>query len=129
MWTNHIEAIQLSMHISTMQLSKAAKTNYIKMQPNINGYGYMSQENLLFAYAKTNNADQQPISAFVFTTHIVQPLYFLNLKVKASKHFLWLYSPVCVGLGWKPQRQVFSRCGSYDSVANRNENIIMKQHQ
>ena len=27
---------------------------------------------------------------------------------------MWLYSPVCVGPGGKPGRQVFSRCGSYD---------------
>ena len=35
------------------------------------------------------------ISAFVFTTRIVQSLYFLNPKFQASSHLLWLYSPVC----------------------------------
>ena len=34
-------------------------------------------------------------------------LYFLNMKFQASSHLLWLYSPVSVGPGWKPQRQVF----------------------
>ena len=43
---------------------------------------------------------------------IVQFLYFLNPKFQASSHLLWLYSPVCVGPGWKPQRPVFSKRGS-----------------
>ena len=33
------------------------------------------------------------ISAFVFTTWIVQSLYFLNPKFQASSHLLWLYNP------------------------------------
>ena len=37
------------------------------------------------------------ISAFVFAIRIVQSLYYLNPKFQASSHFLWLYSPVCVG--------------------------------
>ena len=37
------------------------------------------------------------VSAFVFTTRIVQSLYFLHLKFQASGHLLWLYSPVCNG--------------------------------
>ena len=44
----------------------------------------------------------QLISAFVFATQMVQSLYFLNTKVKASSHLLLLYSPVCVGPGRKP---------------------------
>ena len=51
------------------------------------------------------------ISAFVFATRIVQSLYFLNLKFQASSHFLWLYSPVCVGPGRKHRRPVFSQRG------------------
>ena len=43
------------------------------------------------------------ISAFVFATQIVQSLYFLNPKFQASRHLLWLYSPVCVGPGRKPE--------------------------
>ena len=53
------------------------------------------------------------ISAFVFATWIVQSFYYLNLKFQASSYLPWLYSPVCVGSGRKPQRQVFSRRGSY----------------
>ena len=53
------------------------------------------------------------ISAFVFATRIVQSLYYLNPKFQASSHLLWLYSLVCVGPGWKPQRPVFSQRGSY----------------
>ena len=37
------------------------------------------------------------ISAFVFATRKVYPLYFLNLKFQASSHPLWLYGPICVG--------------------------------
>ena len=33
-------------------------------------------------------------------------------KFQASRHFLWLYSRVCVEPGRKPQRPVFSRRGS-----------------
>ena len=47
------------------------------------------------------------ISAFVFTTRIVQSLYFLNPKFQASSHLLWLYSPVCVGPGRKPPKTGF----------------------
>ena len=53
------------------------------------------------------------ISAFVFATWIVQSLYSLNPKFQASSHLLWLCSPVCVGPGRKPCRQIFSRRGSY----------------
>ena len=52
------------------------------------------------------------ISAFVFTTQTVQFLLFLNPKVQASSHLLKLHRPVCVIPGPKPQRPVFSRCGS-----------------
>ena len=46
-------------------------------------------------------------ASFVFATRIVQSLYFLNPKFRASSHLLWLYSPVCVGPGRKPRRPVF----------------------
>ena len=42
------------------------------------------------------------ISAFVFTTWIVQFLFFLNLILPASSHLLCLYSSVCVGPNWRP---------------------------
>ena len=41
----------------------------------------------------------QLISTFVFTTQIVQSLYFLKPKFQASSHLLWLYSSACVGPG------------------------------
>ena len=53
------------------------------------------------------------ISAFVFAIRIVQSLFYLNPKFQASSHLLWLYSPVCVGPGRKPQRPVFSQRGSF----------------
>ena len=43
----------------------------------------------------------------------MQSLFFLNPKIQASRHFLWLYSPVYVGPGWKSRRPVFSQRGSY----------------
>ena len=58
------------------------------------------------------------ISAFLFTTRIVQSLYFLNPKFQASSNLvavqpgLWLYSPVCVRPGWKTG---FLATRSYDS--------------
>ena len=77
-----------------------------------------SWENRLFAYAKTKTQSSfavtaKLISAFGFATRIVQSLYFLNPKFQASRHILWLYSPVCVGPGRKPRRPVFSQRGSF----------------
>ena len=57
------------------------------------------------------NREADPV--FVFTTQIVQSLYYLNPKFQASSHLLWLYGPVCVRPGRKPRRQVFSERGSY----------------
>ena len=54
------------------------------------------------------------ISSFVFATWIVQSLFYLNPKFKASSCLLWLYSPVHVRPGRKPRIQVFSRYGSYN---------------
>ena len=74
-------------------------------------------ENRIFAYAKTKPqiscaVTAQLISAFVFVTWIVQSLYFLNPKFRASSYLLWLHSLVCVGPGRKPWRPVFCRRGS-----------------
>ena len=49
----------------------------------------------------------QLISGFIFTTWIVQSLYFLNPKFRASIHFQWLYSPVYIGPGRRPRRPGF----------------------
>ena len=59
----------------------------------------------LFAYAKTKAlisfaVTAKLISAFVFTTWIVQFLFYLNPKFQASSHLLQLYSLVCVRSTW-----------------------------
>ena len=58
----------------------------------------------------------QRISAFVFTTWIVQSHYYLNPKFQASSHLLFLDSPVCIRPGRKPRRPVFSKRGSIKLV-------------
>ena len=70
------------------------------------------EKTVFFAYAKTKKqisfaVTGKLISAFVFATRIVQSLYFLNPKIQASGHLLWLYSPVCVEPGRKHRRPVF----------------------
>ena len=64
------------------------------------------------------------ISGFVFATRIVQSLYFLNTKIQASSHLLWLYSLVCVGPGRKPRRPVFSERGSYHMCDRDTRQLI-----
>ena len=71
-----------------------------------------------FAYATTKMQisfaiTAKLISAFVFATWIVQSLFYLNPKFKASRHLVWSYSPDCVGPGRKPRRLVFSQRGSF----------------
>ena len=70
-----------------------------------------------FAYAITKTqisfaVTAKLISTFVFAIRIVQSLYYLNPKIQASSHLLWLFSPVCVGPGRKPRRPFFSQRGS-----------------
>lgn len=67
----------------------------------------------LTRYATNKGADQLH-SAFVFTTQILQSLYFLYTKIRASIHLLWLCSSVCVKPGRRPHWQVFSWSGSND---------------
>ena len=52
------------------------------------------------------------ISAFVFTTRLVQSLYFLNTKFHACSYVLRLHSTVCVRPGQNPKVLVLSRAGS-----------------
>ena len=59
------------------------------------------------------NREADLISAFVFTTRIVQFLFFLNPKFQVSSHLLCLYRLVCVRPGRKPRRPVFSHRGSF----------------
>ena len=91
------------------------------------------EKTVFFAYAKTKTqisfaVTAKLISAFLFATRIVQSLYFLNLKFQASSHLLWLYGPVCVGLGRKPRRPVFSQRGynrtDHPPAASFSENLF-----
>ena len=45
----------------------------------------------LCIYAKTKVQISCMVTAFVFATLIVQPLFSLNLKFQVSSHILWLY--------------------------------------
>ena len=72
-----------------------------------------------FAYAKTKAqisfaVTAKLISAFVFTTQIVQFLYFLNPEFPTSSNLLCFCRSVCDGPGRKPRRPVFSRRGSFN---------------
>ena len=73
------------------------------------GYLHMRKTKTQISFAVTAKL----ISAFVFATRIVQSLYFLFPKFRASSHLVWLYSPVCVGPARKSRRLVFSQRGSY----------------
>ena len=66
------------------------------------------------------------ISAFVFATRIVHSIYLLNPKFQASRHILWLYSPVCVGPCRKPRRPVFSQRGSIIVILGFNKAVDPK---
>ena len=55
-----------------------------------------------------------PISALVFSTRIVQSLFFyLNPKPQAPSHLVWLNNSVCVGSGREPGRPVFLQQSPY----------------
>ena len=64
----------------------------------------------------------QLISAFVYATRIVLSIYFLNLKFQAPSNLLWLYSPVCVGPGRKPEAQIkiesYNELRAYSNTCN-----------
>ena len=55
------------------------------------------------------------ISAFVFTTRIVQSLYFLYTKFQASTHLVWFVPTAWFvsDLAGNPEDQFFSQRGSY----------------
>ena len=70
-----------------------------------------------FCLCENKAADQfavtaKLISAFVFTTPIVQSLFFPDPNFLASSYLLWLYRLVCVRSGQKPRRPVFLHCDS-----------------
>ena len=65
-----------------------------------------------FAYAKTKTQISCVVTMQLITAVTVQLIStfvfcYLNLKFQASNYLLWLYSPVYVGPGREPRRQVF----------------------
>ena len=77
----------------------------------------------------TDTVTAKLISAFVFSTGIVESLYYLNPKFQASSHLLWLYSQVSVGPGWKPRRPVFSQLGSNDPSVMATASYIGRSYE
>ena len=71
-----------------------------------------------FCICENKDADQlrgnrEADQRLVFATRIIESLYFLNPKLQASSHLLWVHSPVCVGPGQKLRKPVFSqRCSN-----------------
>ena len=63
----------------------------------------------VFCTSENKGADQR---CDCFTTYIVFSLYFINPKLEASSHGLWLYSLVCDRPGRKPM--VFLQCFSFN---------------
>ena len=49
------------------------------------------------------------------------------MKCHASSHLVWLYSPVCVGPGWKPRRPVFSQRGSFLTASAETPLVTIEQ--
>ena len=74
----------------------------------------------LLPMQKQRGRSAKLISAFVFATWIVQFLLYLYPKFQDSNFLLWVYRPVCVGSGRKPQRPIFSRHGSHGSAGQYN---------
>ena len=94
----------------------------------------VSWENRILAYAKTKAqigcaVTAQLISAFVFSTPLVQFLFYLYPKFPAASFLLRLYSPVRVGPGRKSRRPGFSRCGSIDLFAWRDSVKQLKRNE
>ena len=102
-----------------MQMLSRTESKMTLLAPiNMNHYMNRVVRKPVFAYAKTKTqisfaVTAKLIIAFVFATRIVESFFFLNPKFQASSHLLWLYRPVCVRPGRKPQRPVFSQRGSY----------------
>ena len=70
----------------------------------------VSWENRIFANAKTQvhiscAVTAQLISIFAFTTEIIHFHLYLYPKLQDSSFLLWVYRPVCVGPGRKPEDQ------------------------
>ena len=90
----------LFMHLSSISLENFEDRSLIS--PEILELIKLHTYNFGLVYVKTKvqiscRVTAQLISTFVFTTLIVQSLYFLNPKFRASSHLLLLYRSVCVG--------------------------------
>ena len=68
-------------------------------------------------------ADQSLGFCYIDSTIPLLPKY----EISASSHPVWLYSPVCVGPGWKPQRPVFSQRGSNNTFLSSQDINVRKQ--
>ena len=87
-------------------------------------YLAVSRGNLLFCIHENKGSDQlhghRPAAAeqYLCLCYIdsTNP-NFLSPKFQAFSYFRWLYSPVCVGPGLKPWRQVFSQPCSFTGDA------------
>ena len=66
-------------------------------------------------------ADQRLCFRYIDSTIHLHPKY----EIQASSHLVWLYSPVCVGPGWKPRRPVFSQRGSCVNSLNFMTPVIL----
>ena len=61
-----------------------------------------------------DEADERLSFRYIDTCSDIDTFSAIHLLPKSKiSHLLWLYSPVCVGPGWKRQRQVFLRRGSH----------------
>ena len=82
--------------------SKTPKTGFLRtrLEPQREKTGFLHMRK---QRRRSASRTAKLISAFVFASRIVQSLFFLIPKFQASSHLLWLYSPVCVGPGRKPE--------------------------
>ena len=80
---------------------------------------HQKTNNLHDAKTKTETSlavTEKLIVAIVFSTQIVQSLFFLNPKSQAFSLLLWLYRLVCVRPGRKPKLLVFLCKGSISII-------------
>ena len=87
--------------VTTFIREKKGQTVQIRLinEPRREKIGFLHMRKTQISFAVTAKL----ISAFVFATRILQSLYFLNTKVQASSHLLWLYSLVYVDLVENPE--------------------------
>ena len=66
----------------------ATKNTRLLCEPRYEKTGFLHMQK------RRHRSAAQLISPFVFAIRIVQSLFYLNPKIQASSHLLWLYSPV-----------------------------------